>query len=250
MIWDCFLFFNELDVLEIRLNELKDRVHRFVLVEAATTFTNHPKPLHYLENKARFSEFNDRIEHVVVNDTSTWRDAWARERHQRNAISRGLAACSNDDLIMVSDVDEIPRASAIPTGGPVVFSQTLSYYCLNTATTTPWKGTRMWPCSLIRSGMSIQQIRESDAAIVPNGGWHFSYLGGVEMIQAKLTSFAHEEFGKAPYTNTEHLESCLRTGTDLYGREQRFARVPMNTLPRFVVDNADRFKHHLSPRSS
>ena len=95
MIYDCFTFFNELELLELRLNELAGVVDKFVLVEATQTHTNKPKPLHYHENRARFSAFHDKIIHVIVDDMPQSSDPWIPENFQRKCIARGLTiSCS------------------------------------------------------------------------------------------------------------------------------------------------------------
>jgi hypothetical protein len=113
-VFDCFPFFNELDILEIRLHELSPVVDRFVLAEATTTFSGAPKPLHFLENRKRFAAFADRITHIVVeNVPQNVRSAWDRRRHQVDALMRGLGEAKADDLVLLSDVDEILRAQAV-----------------------------------------------------------------------------------------------------------------------------------------
>src|SRR5687767_9061046 len=112
MLFDCFTFFNELELLEIRLHELSDVVDFFVLAESHTTFSGRPKSLYYEESKRRFSDYQDRIIHVVSSDLET-DDAWAREEHQRNSLLHGLRNCLPDDIVMVSDVDEIPKREAV-----------------------------------------------------------------------------------------------------------------------------------------
>jgi beta-1,4-mannosyl-glycoprotein beta-1,4-N-acetylglucosaminyltransferase len=113
MVYDCFTFFNELELLELRLHELAGVVDKFVLVEATRTFTNKPKPLYFQENRARFAAFENKLVHVVVADLPDSSDAWVVERFQRNAIGHGLRDCRPDDWVLVSDLDEIPRASVV-----------------------------------------------------------------------------------------------------------------------------------------
>ena len=116
VIYDCFPFFNELELLEVRLNELDRLVDKFVLVEATKTFAGGAKPLHFAANRERFSAFAGKIIHIVVDDMPEGngpRDHWIRDRYQRNAIGRGLLNCRPDDIIMVSDIDEIPKASTV-----------------------------------------------------------------------------------------------------------------------------------------
>ena len=125
MIYDCFTFFNELDLLEIRLNILNDVVDRFVLVEATRTFRGKEKPLYFAKNKERFAPFLDKIVHVVVDDYAPvekyiasptsdpklW--SWAYENFQRQSIVRGLGDLKDDDTLIVSDLDEIPSPEAV-----------------------------------------------------------------------------------------------------------------------------------------
>jgi len=114
-IYDCFTFFNELDLLEIRLNELNDAVDYFVLVEATKTQTGLPKSLYFENNKKMFEKFNKKIIHVIVDDMpDIKRGAWVLENYQRNQIMRGLTKCKDDDIIFISDLDEIPNKNDFP----------------------------------------------------------------------------------------------------------------------------------------
>ena len=115
MIYDCFTFFNELDLLEIRLNVLNDVVDRFVLVEATKTHSGKDKPLYFNDNKERYKAFQHKVIHVIVDDYPPFVTAWTYENHQRNAILRGLTQANPDDAIMISDLDEIPRPDLVCT---------------------------------------------------------------------------------------------------------------------------------------
>jgi beta-1,4-mannosyl-glycoprotein beta-1,4-N-acetylglucosaminyltransferase len=109
-LFDCFTFFNELDLLELRLLELDRLVHRFVLVEAPQTFTGLPKPLHFKLNRDRFERFLPKIVHIVLEEfPAGMASAWDREHHSRRGIMHGLADAAPDDLVLISDVDEIPK---------------------------------------------------------------------------------------------------------------------------------------------
>src|SRR5260221_14787175 len=107
MIYDVFNFFNELELLEIRLNELDDFADRFVLVESTSTFQNNPKELIYEKNKEQFKKWHDRINHVVIEDSPNTDDSWAVETFQFNAASRGMPDLKPDDIIMWCCADEI-----------------------------------------------------------------------------------------------------------------------------------------------
>ena len=112
-IYDCFTFFNELEILKIRLNEMYDAVDYFVLVESEETFRGAPKPLFFYENKNAFTRYKDKIIHIIVKGKFETGSPWAREAFQRNQIMRGLENCKKNDIILISDVDEI---AAIPAG--------------------------------------------------------------------------------------------------------------------------------------
>ena len=146
MIYDCFMFFNELEVLDIRLHELGSCVDKFVLVESTKTHRGNNKPLHFNDNKWMFKEYLDRIIHIIVEDLPELRNSWHQsqppgwniENFQRNCITRGLVECNDNDVIVISDIDEIPRASIvrgmkkIPYGVFYTFELRLHCYFLNT----------------------------------------------------------------------------------------------------------------------
>jgi hypothetical protein len=114
-VWDAFTFFNELEVLRLRLHTLRGVVHRFVLAEATKTHSNLFKPLHFdaVKSDPRFLPFLPQIEHVVVDDLPDSKDSWKLEHFQRNALVRGLAGADDDDIVLVSDCDEIPSPHAV-----------------------------------------------------------------------------------------------------------------------------------------
>src|SRR3972149_5101095 len=127
MVVDCFLLFNELDLLEIRLNILNDVVDKFVICEAKETFQGKSKPLYYRENKERFAKWQDKIIYYVIEDISEeeknkarlspnvgagehW---WIREFCQKESMLKALTFCQDDDIIFISDLDEIPSPEAV-----------------------------------------------------------------------------------------------------------------------------------------
>ena len=114
-IYDCFTFYNEFEILEIRLHELASIVDYFILVEATKTHSGVCKPLFFSENRDRYKCFSDRIIHVVVDDMPIPDDGnrWLLENHQRRCIARGLMHCRPNDLILISDVDEMPSIDLI-----------------------------------------------------------------------------------------------------------------------------------------
>src|SRR5260370_28785385 len=135
MIFDCFPFYNELDLLELGFCELDEVVDGFVVAEAPVTHAGRPKSLYFAENAHRFSEWSHKITHVIVNDMPGDPDPWRRENHQRNALVRGLNGAAAGDGIIISDADEIPSADAVRCWsadmGSRAFEQLCSYYWIN-----------------------------------------------------------------------------------------------------------------------
>jgi len=181
MIYDCFMFLNELDLLEIRLGELYDFVDKFVLVETNYTHQGNKKPYYYDENKSRFSDFNDKIIHLKIDykshlyksdDTQNhYLPPWVNDHNQRNMIMRGLEECNYSDWILMSDVDEIPHRHIIQWvyegkdikdtyhGKIGVMQMRHHWYHLNTYLPLKiWYGTRICRYSML-SDFSIVDIR-------------------------------------------------------------------------------------------
>src|SRR5438045_3302668 len=113
MIYDCFLFYNELDLLDIRLHELDSIVDKFVLVEGTVTHTNDPKRLYYKENKIRFKKYHKKIIHIIVDDSPDVNLPWIIERFQLEAVMRGLKKGKAQDIILYGAIDEIPKAERV-----------------------------------------------------------------------------------------------------------------------------------------
>lgn len=254
-IFDCFMFFNELDLLEIRLHELWRKVDRFFLVEATRTHSNQEKPLYYDINKNRFAEFSSKIIHVVLDEYPPYRDAMQFDTHQRNQFNNVLEFCRDDDIVLMSDLDEIPRASLVgenlETPGLKVFDQANHYYFVNYRMTDDadwtWYGTRS-----IRARDFTMDAQTTRMAIphevIRNGGWHFSYLGGIDKIVQKLEAFAHQEFNLDVFKDRTAIAERIQRGEDLFGRGFHFETVGLDeSYPAHIRANRARFAHLIAP---
>lgn len=284
-VYDCFTFFSELDLLEIRLHELSPVVTRFVIAESPTTFQGRPKPLHFLENRDRFRPFADRIRHIVVKDMpggTSEADNWRREYHQRNALLGGIGDAAPDDLVMLSDVDEIPRAAAVTEAarssepGAVVhcFELEMFRYYINLQegepwvrssprtvrrrylrsfqalrgvkppTTNPLRSLQRWVAGSIGLGTPIRRKLLRDA------GWHFTSLGGVEAFAEKLRSFSHVEPERRRSPDADMVEPAkarIEAALDKGGLRP----VPVDDrFPRYLIDNLPRFRDLLAPNTA
>lgn len=266
MVYDCFQFFNELDILKIRLNVLSPVVDKFVISEATETFSGLKKPLYYEENKELFAEFEDKIIHVVVEDTPKG-DTHYRDTFQKNAVTRGLKDCTDEDIIIFSDLDEIPNPDKIreilqnfQEDRIYHFAQRLFYCYLNMeevsgnllsyagefegVTRKKWIGTKMLSYKLLREqNLMLGDLRfpeRKEIGIrVEDGGWHFGYMGGQgekdirKRVQEKVVSAAHQEY------NSKHVlfqvTDQIKDGKDIFGRNAQFVRCEIDeSFPEYI----------------
>ena len=269
MVYDCFQFFNELDILKIRLNVLSPVVDRFVISEATETFSGLKKPLYYEENKEMFAEFADKIIHVVVEDTPQG-DTHYRDTFQKNAVTRGLKDCTDDDVVIFSDLDEIPNPDKIreilqdfQNDKIYHFAQRLFYCYLNMEEVSgsllsyagefegverkKWIGTKMCSYQLLREqDLKLGELRfpeRKEIGIrVDDGGWHFGYMGGHgekdirKRVQQKVVSAAHQEY------NSKHVLSNvtdqIKDGKDIFGRNAQFVRCEIDeSFPKYIREH-------------
>jgi beta-1,4-mannosyl-glycoprotein beta-1,4-N-acetylglucosaminyltransferase len=248
--YDCFTFFNELDLLDIRLNTLNDVVDYFVLVESKKTHTYKDKPLYFLDNIKRFDKFKDKIIHIILNDLPSETNAWANENHQRNAISKGLTDCEDSDIIIVSDLDEIPNPEEIELIKTYIddtmvfdFSQKLYYYYLNMLVIDNWTGSKLCTYSKFKS-FSPQTLRMNNLGntLIENGGWHFSYMGNEESIIYKLESFAETQLNTEEIKN--NIQARLNQGLSIFDENKQFRCVDFDlTYPKYILNNLEKFNH-------
>lgn len=276
MVFDCFQFFNELDLLKLRLNVLDSVVDFFVITESTVTFSGESKPLYYLENKNLFSNFHHKIIHIVVdntpNDSSV--SAFDRDAYQKDARLRGLKNCSKEDVIIYSDLDEIPNPKKIieilnqfDDDKVYQFAQRQFYFYINLEETSgkllsyagdfdgvktkQWLGSYMFKFGLL-DRFSIQEIRinktKENSERIAEGGWHFTYMGGdksksvVERVSHKIKSAAHQEFNNRKILS--NLEKKISAKKDIFGRSSKFKKVNIDSsYPDYLIKNLELFDH-------
>ena len=249
VVHDCFMYSGETDALKIRLHELNDVVDRFVIVEGNQTFTRKPKDYLLDEIWREIEPWHDRIHRVPVEWWPKTKTPWDIEHFQRDQIRRGLneLGAKPDDTVIVSDADEIPRASVVKKanvwGGHVHLDMNTYYFKLNWKIPDKWnQGGRPFMARYVQMG-SPQEMRDDQRKLIIDGGWHFSYLGLAEEVQLKIQSFAHSEYNTPEFTDLKHLERSIRKGLDPF---KRFELEPVEvdeTYPQWVLDNKDQLRH-------
>lgn len=231
MIYDCFLFNDELDLLELRLKFLDKSVDKFVLVESARTLSGQAKPLHFRENRQRYAAYLSKIIplEAPVNDMPPW----DYEIFQRNYCKQGLQDCQADDIIFISDADEIlniPAIISLPKVSlPSVIELPVYYYFMSNKTSSSFFVNLAAPWSFIRDediGIRYKKYHELCSHTISKEqvltGWHFSYLFGYDITkyQEKIRSFSHQEYNTPYWLNPDRIRRCIRFDIDLFERAE------------------------------
>jgi beta-1,4-mannosyl-glycoprotein beta-1,4-N-acetylglucosaminyltransferase len=264
--WSLSPFLNELDVFEIRLAELDSVVDIFVIAEATQTHSGIPRELVFPENKERFAPWIEKIRYIPV-DFPPGLAEWDKERYQRDALGAGLVGLEPNDVVLVSDLDEIPRREVVHMDVKRPFSMSFPIH--------PYRLDWRWDsledgycrCT-VSSGSKLQRrhdgfyagvheiivptvfpdVRKNEHThLVGEFGWHFTYIGDADQILAKAASIADDWVKGAG--SPESAQAAIDNGTDVFGRGYRTAsKVPIETLPAHVGENVERFAHILTPR--
>jgi len=231
---DCVLFNGETKMLLFRLTELNDLVDHFIIAEAEYTFTGQRKATVFDQEQALFARFKPKVTYLRnANPPKT--DAWENETDQRNFLANGVRplGLGSDDILMLSDVDEIPDPAMLKDFkengcfGIYVFYQNFYYYNTRCRSKAKWCGTlagnyATWD----HHGLDFETLRRNrwrTARIgrdhdYRSGGWHFSFFGDTGAIIRKIQSFAHQEFNKPEFLDPARIERVIAEGKDLFDR--------------------------------
>ena len=290
-IFDCFMYFDEEIVLEVRLNMLNKYVDYFVIVES--TYNHRGDKRRLLFNINKFEKFKNKIiyliydenpqniEKVLENDNPSEiskkyiLNAAKRENGQRNYIFNALEKANNDDLILISDVDEIPNLEALDINKIdkkiILFKQEMFYYKFNLKLPNLiWTGTKACKKKNLVSPQWLRNIKDRkypfyrldtlfsntkfiDVKIISNGGWHFSNIKTASEIEHKLKSYLHHrEFDVNPMSIKE-IDDIIKNKQAIYdlkvdkrinkiGDGSKLEKYPFNKLPKFLQDNLNNYK--------
>jgi beta-1,4-mannosyl-glycoprotein beta-1,4-N-acetylglucosaminyltransferase len=234
---DCFIFYNEMELLAYRLNILNDVVDYFILVESTHTFIGKEKKLFFNENKHLFEKFNEKIIHIIVDDFPykypnidiSKSQQWINENFQRDQIKRGLDKLdlNDEDIITITDLDEILDPNTLLkiknneiTVDINILKMDFYYYNLNTKLQEEWHNAKILSFQKFNElSISCSTIRfYNNCKIIDNGGWHLSYFGDSKFIKNKIEQFSHQEYNNDYYTSIEKIEKRVNNFNDLYDR--------------------------------
>lgn len=244
-VYDCFTFFNELDLLEIRLNTLDPHVDFFVICESYKTFSGKDKPLYYKENKERFAKWNHKIIHIVAPSIET-EDSFERAGHQKDYIRKSLKNLHAHDIVYFGDLDEVWTPQDIQDDRVYNLRQVNYSYYLNNRSSEEWIGTVVGRWSTIKT-QSFNHWRAKHDNVLDDGGWHFTNMGGAEQIRKKLDAYDHQEFNNDDVKS--QIEGRMERGEDYVGRGRDWQGAPFEfhtdevDLPQYLKDNKEKWLH-------
>lgn len=260
-IYDCFILNHEIDILELRLNILEKYVDKFIITEGDTTFSGRPKESFYLKNKDRFSKWEDKIIHNFINIPKDLEVTWDREIYSRNS-ALNLGIFNDDDIIISSDVDEIPRPEILESleewisdDTHFTFQQVRYVYYLNNVEyqhnqiMDHWFGTRVATYRYMKN-TTIDNVREATedenkitGSIITNGGWHFSHCYDINDLKKRVDSFSDIQYQTSEiYGN---IEKNLTENTDMYFRNWiTYTVVDLDdSFPEYILNNKQKYSH-------
>jgi beta-1,4-mannosyl-glycoprotein beta-1,4-N-acetylglucosaminyltransferase len=246
MIYDTFCFWNELDLLEIRLNILDQYVDYFVICEGSETFSGQRKLLNFLENVDRFKKWKDKIIYITPQLIET-DDPFARAGYQKDYIrTRLLDYAKDDDIIYFGDLDEIWKPQEI-TDDKVYNLQQLNYsYYLNNRSSEAWVGTVVGKWKIFKTN-SVNYWRANHTNELPDGGWHFTNIGGLDQILKKIESYDHCNEVNCDWVR-DGMKARIENGEDYLGRSNDWQGKPFKMwtdekeLPHYLLENKDKYK--------
>lgn len=264
MTYDCFILNNELEILNIRLEYLYSQVDYFVIVEANRTLTGIPKPLTFKDNAHQFSKFSDKIIYIQAEEKPELKN-WDYEWYQRNMIKKGLENCSDDDVIFISDVDEIINVKEILKRenivSPALIEVPMFYYFFNVKLEEPFQFNPVTKYKDIKNKHIGNRQFYKDFAnhiIKPNGyntGWHFSFLFGFDIQKyiEKIESFSHQEYNTAFFKNPKRIYNNLLVQRDIFNRS--FVKLKIcnkseysEIAPVFKKLNLEKYHFRIEPK--
>ena len=259
-IYDCFQYFDEDHIVDLRLNILNQYVDYFVISESTKTHQGKDKKINF--DIKKFSKFKDKIKFIVadyskeINFNKHIGGESPIEQHQRNSLIKGIEDASSEDLIILSDSDEIPDLTKLNEINNnkkfIAFSQKMFMYKMNLQNIdeSDWIGTKITKKKNITTMQNLRNLKfkkysfwriDKNNLQTIHGGWHFSFLQTSEQILKKIKSFSHGEFD-TDNINEKSIEKKILKNEDIFGRGISLKKIELDTsYPNYILKNKEKF---------
>jgi beta-1,4-mannosyl-glycoprotein beta-1,4-N-acetylglucosaminyltransferase len=259
-IYDCFQYFNEDHMVELRLNILNKYIDYFVISESTKTHQGKSKKINFNINK--FAKFKHKIKFIIADykkeisfDNHTGGESPV-EQHQRNSLIEGIKDAKPDDYIVLSDSDEIPDFTKIKnidkTKKYLAFSQKMFMYKLNLQNIdeSNWIGSKITKKKYISSMQELRNLKfkkypfwriDKKNLQIIKGGWHFSFLQTPQQILTKIKSFSHGEFNNG-YINEKDINKKILKNEDIFSRGIKLKKINLDeSFPNHILENKEKY---------
>ena len=285
-VYCCMQFFNEVELLKIKAEELQDVVDVFITSESSKTHSGLDKPL-YLENgNFQSSKYQNMlmVNQVIYNTPSSYqelldmepsdethkqiiektargnwwdhkKESYLRDTYEKEMLVNPLLpfGCQDEDIIILGDLDEIPKASAVKKivnnfqdGEIYNLQHDFYWYFANILKDEQWYGNIILDYKTLKENSFCELRTHKRGNFVKNAGWHMSYFGGVDRVRQKIASWGEQSLNVPQVINNveNNIKNCLINSRDLFFRPAKFSLVPLTykTHPEYLVDNQDEFK--------
>ena len=230
MIFDTFIYSGEKAILIARINQLNPFVDFFVIVESSVTFSGRTREIDEDFQNQVMSEFGNKVCWIVLEDLSG-ENAWQREAFQRQSIHKGLSDIQREDIVLLSDVDEIPskeflsRIHDLAPEDVLIAQMKLLRYCTHMESIENWHGTIAFrfneklPDFQVLRMRVVQYWLENKSCIFVNGGIHFTAFMRPRQFRDKIKSFSHTELDSYPFNTLSFLYLIQKLGISIDGSE-------------------------------
>jgi len=257
---DSVMFLNEFDILEVRLREMYDHVDKFVIVECDKTHTGIQKEFNLETQLDRFAPWMDKIDYIKVEQDNPSSHAWNNEYWQRDQMARGWTDVEPDDVIMISDVDEIIRPEAIDFIRNTNYDlyglyMPAFYFKFNYVDTKPDWHYKVWGRAYRNTMIGGSNMRYTNE--IPgkqrielhHAGWHFGWLGDDEFVKHKIQCTPHVEINQPHIVNNIDIEKHIAEGRDHFRPENvTWCAVDLDDyFPKTVLENRDKYSQYILP---
>ena len=290
-IYDCFMYFDEDMLLDLRLNALDQYVDKFIITESAYMHSGKSKKLNF--DVKKFSKFKNKIEHIIIdklppgieeiyeNDSIEIKNkkildnSLKRENNQRNCLVRGFDQIDDNDIVLLSDLDEIPNLKNFKFKNRLtLFIQKVFYYKFNLMQPNfNWIGTRACKKKHLISPQWLRNIKDKsypywrldtifskkkymNINYIFDGGWHFTCMKNPQNIHYKLSNFMHHLEFEESGLQVSDMERMIKEKKVLYNHmadkrenkytgEQKLVKVSNDILPEYLITNLSNYEEWL-----
>jgi beta-1,4-mannosyl-glycoprotein beta-1,4-N-acetylglucosaminyltransferase len=266
-IFDCTTFYSANMLFDLRYHSLKNYVDYFVVCEANKTHTGQYKGYNF--DKDFMSKYGEKIIYIQVDDLPEIKIKGKKDyqllKIQMENLFRGITKAQDNDLIILSDEDEIPKPSAISNFKKNdykfgLFLQNMYYYKFNILGLDEgngnWAGSRICKKKHLKSFFNFRILKEKNinypfwridkeksVQLIQNGGWHFTYLMTPDEISKKIENMSHTEFNKGKFKNIDKIRENINNLIDPFDRNLRLKKVKIDdTYPEYLLKNVEKYK--------